>query len=133
MASCGGFGELIMVPVGTTLNVADNSGAKKLKMIGIPGNSKRRFASIGDEVTVVVHGASSTGAVKDHSIVRGVIVRTKKEVRRKDGSYVRFDDNAAVVVGKDKKMLGSRVFGPVGRELRENGYLKVVSLAKEVW
>ncbi len=122
-----------MLPVGATLNVADNSGAKKLRMVGIPGNSKRRFASIGDEVTLVVSGATSTGTVKDHSVVKGVIVRTKKEVRRKDGSYVRFDDNAAVVITKDKKMVGTRVFGPVGRELRDRGYLKVVSLAKEVW
>lgn len=122
-----------MVPVGTTLVVADNSGAKKLKMIGIPGGSGKRFASIGDVVSVAVSGANSLGAVKDHSVVRAVIVRTKKEVRRKDGSYIKFDDNAAVVVNKDKGMLGTRVFGPVGRELREKGFLKIVSLAKEVW
>lgn len=122
-----------MVPVGTVLTVADNSGAKHLKMIGIPGHSKRRFANIGDMVTCAVNGASSTGTVKDHTIVKAVIVRTKKETRRKDGSYVRFDDNAAVVVKKDKSMLGTRVFGPVGRELRDNGFNKVVSLAKEVW
>ncbi|MFZ5424695.1 MAG: 50S ribosomal protein L14 [Patescibacteria group bacterium] len=122
-----------MVPVGTELNVADNSGAKKLKMIGIPGSSIRKFASIGDIVTVAVNGASSTGYVKDHSVVKAVIVRTRKEVRRKDGSYIRFDDNAAVVVKDDKNMLATRVFGPVGRELRDRGFLKVVSLAKEVW
>lgn len=121
-----------MVPVGTTLKVADNSGAKKLKMIGIPGSNKK-FALLGDLVTVVVSGASSTGSVKDHSIVKAVIVRTKKETRRKDGSYIRFDDNAAVIVDKDKNMVGTRVFGPVGRELRDRGYLKLVSLAKEVW
>ncbi len=122
-----------MIPVGSSLNVADNSGAKKLKVIGIPGSSNRKFAFVGDEVTAVVKGASSTGTVKDHSVVRVVIVRTKKEKRRKDGSYVRFDDNAAVVVDKDKKMIGTRVFGPVSRELRDKGFLKVVSLAKEVW
>ena len=122
-----------MIPVGTTLKVADNSGAKKLLVIGIPGYSRRRFAGVGDIVTVAVKGASSTGVVKDHSIVKAVLVRTKKETRRKDGSYVRFDDNAAVVVGNDRAMLGTRVFGPVARELRDRGYLKLVSLAKEVW
>ena len=122
-----------MIPFGAVLNVADNSGAKRLKLIGIPGDSKRRFAGIGDVVTCAVSGASSTGNVKDHSVVKAVIVRTKKETRRKDGSYVRFDDNAAVVVKKDKSMIGTRVFGPVGRELRDNGFNKVISLAKEVW
>lgn len=122
-----------MVQVGTVLNVADNSGAKKLKLIGIPGSSKRRFAYVGDVVTTAIKGASSVGTVKDHSIARALIVRTTKEVRRKDGSYIRFDDNAAVVVDKDNQMIGTRVFGPVGRELRDRGFLKVVSLAKEVW
>lgn len=122
-----------MVQVGTVLRVADNSGAKNLKLIGIPGSSRRRFASVGDIVTVAVSGASSVGTVKDHSVVKAVIVRTKKEFRRKDGSHIRFDDNAAVVINKDKSMIGSRVFGPVARELRETGFLKIVSLAKEVW
>ncbi len=122
-----------MIPVGATLKVADNSGAKKLKLVGIPGHSRRRFASVGDVVTVVVDGASSTGVVKDHTVVKAVIVRAKKEVRRKDGSYVRFDDNAAVVIDKDKNMMGTRIFGPVARELRDGGYLKLISLAKEVW
>jgi len=122
-----------MVQVGTVLKVADNSGAKNLKLIGIPGSSRRRFASVGDIVTVAVSGASSVGTVKDHSVVKAVIVRTKKEFRRKDGSHIRFDDNAAVVINKDKSMIGSRVFGPVARELRETGFLKIVSLAKEVW
>jgi large subunit ribosomal protein L14 len=81
---------------------------------------------------VVVKGASSTGVLKDHSIVKAVVVRTKKEVRRKDGSYIRFDDNAAIVVDKDKNMVGTRVFGPVAREIRDKGYSKIVSLAKEV-
>jgi len=91
------------------------------------------FAGLGDIVTVVVKGASSTGVVKDHSVVKAVIVRTKKESRRKDGSYIRFGDNAAIIVDGDKNMLGTRVFGPVARELREQGFLKIVSLAKEVW
>lgn len=121
-----------MIPVGATLKVADNSGAKKLKLIGIPGSNKQ-FATVGDVVTVVVSGASSVGAVKDHSVVRAVIVRTKKEVRRNDGTYIRFDDNAAVVINKDKNMLGTRVFGPVARELRDKEFTKIVSLAPEVW
>ena len=122
-----------MVQTGTVLNVADNSGAKKLKLIGIPGSSKRRFAYVGDVVTSVVKGASSVGTAKDHSVVRSLIVRTSKEIRRKDGSYIRFDDNAAILIGKDGVMVGTRVFGPVARELRDKGFLKVVSLAKEVW
>jgi large subunit ribosomal protein L14 len=122
-----------MVQVGTVLKVADNSGAKKLKLIGIPGDSRRRFASLGDIVTVAVSGADSAGSVKDHSVVKAVIVRVRKEIRRKDGSHIRFDDNAAVVITKDKSMVGSRVFGPVARELRDTGFLKIVSLAKEVW
>lgn len=122
-----------MVIVGTVLNVADNSGAKRLKLIGIPGHSKRKFASISGIVTCAVSGASTTGVVKDHSVVKAMIVRVKKEVRRKDGSYIRFDDNAAVVVDADGKPLGTRIFGPVARELRDNGYLKIVSLASEVW
>ena len=122
-----------MVQTGTVLNVADNSGAKKLKLIGIPGNSRRRFASLGDIVTCAVKGASSTGVAKDHSIVKAVIVRVSKEVRRKDGSYIRFDENAGVVVDEDGVPKGTRVFGPVARELRDLGYLKIVSLAPEVW
>jgi large subunit ribosomal protein L14 len=120
-----------MLPVGASLKPADNSGAIKLEIIGIPGSNKRS-ARLGDLVTVAVKGASSTGVVKDHSIVKAVIVRTKKEVRRKDGSYIRFDDNAAIVIDKDKNMIGTRVFGPVAREIRDGGYMKIVSLAKEV-
>jgi len=123
-----------MIPVGAILTPADNSGAKKLKLVGIPGTSNRKVASVGDVVTVAINGASSTGNVKDHSVVKALIVRTKKEVRRKDGSYVRFDDNAAVLINtKDNSMVGTRVFGPVAREVRDLGYLKVASLAKEVW
>ncbi len=122
-----------MVPVGTVLKPADNSGAKSLKLIGIPGHSKRKFAFVGDIVTVSIYGVSSTGSVKDHSVAKALIVRCKKEARRKDGSYVRFDDNAAVVVDKGGNMIGTRVFGPIAREVRDKGYLKVASLAKEVW
>jgi large subunit ribosomal protein L14 len=121
-----------MVPVGANLRVADNSGAKKLKLIGIPGSNKQT-ASLGDIVTVVINGATSMGNVKDHSVERAVLVRCRKEFRRKDGTYIRFDDNAAVVIDKDKNMLGTRIFGPVSRELRDKGYTKIVSLAPEVW
>lgn len=122
-----------MVPVGATLNPADNSGAKRLKIVGIPGGSRVRFAKIGDIVTVVVKGASSVGTVKDHTVVKAVIVRVKKEIRRKDGSYLRFSDNAAVVLNADKAMAGTRIFGPIAREVRDRGYVKIASLAKEVW
>lgn len=122
-----------MIQVGSVLRVADNSGAKSLKIIGIPGNSRTRFATVGDIVTGVVSGASAVGTVEDHTVVKVVIVRTRKEVRRKDGSYTRFDENAGVVVNKDGQMVGTRVFGPVAREIRDAGYLKIASLAKEVW
>ncbi|HLD50824.1 50S ribosomal protein L14 [candidate division WWE3 bacterium RIFOXYC1_FULL_40_10] len=121
-----------MLPIGAILKPSDNSGAKKLKLIGIVG-TKRSYAILGDIVTVAINGASSTGNVTDHSVVKALIVRTKKERRRKDGSYIRFDDNAAVVINKDKTMVGTRVFGPVAREIRDLGYLKIASLAKEVW
>lgn len=122
-----------MVPVGAVINPADNSGAKKLKLIGIPGGSRVRFAKIGDIVTVVVSGASSVGVVKDHSINKAVMVRTKKEMRRKDGTYIRFSDNAAVILNKDKQMVGTRIFGPIAKEVKDKGYAKIASLAKEVW
>ncbi|OGC45167.1 50S ribosomal protein L14 [candidate division WWE3 bacterium RBG_19FT_COMBO_34_6] len=122
-----------MVHVGTILNVADNSGAKRLKLIGIPGSSNRKRATVGDVVTLVVDGALGVGTLKDHTVVKGIVVRTSKEVRRKDGSYIRFDDNAAVVINDEKLMVGTRVFGPVAREIRDRGYLKIASLAKEVW
>lgn len=122
-----------MIQIGTNLSVADNSGAKNLKVIGLPGASRKRFAYVGEVVTAAVDGASGTGVVKDHSIVKVVIVRTRKEVRRKDGSYVRFDDNAGVVIDKDGNMIGTRVFGPIAREIRDAGFMKIASLAKEVW
>ena len=121
-----------MLQIGTTVNLADNSGAKRLKIIGIPG-SRKTVAKIGDLVTAVVKGADSAGTVKDHTVVKAIVVRTKKEVRRKDGSYIRFDDNAAVVVDKDRNLIGTRIFGPIAREIRDRGLLKIVSLAKEVW
>lgn len=122
-----------MIQVGSVLNLADNSGAKKLKVIGIPGNSSRRFATVGDIITASVSGVSAGSPLKDHSVVKAVIVRTKKEVRRRDGSYIRFGDNAAVVISKEGLLVGTRVFGPVAREIRDGGYLKIASLAKEVW
>lgn len=121
-----------MVQPLTILNVADNSGAKKLKIVGVPGSNKNT-ATLGDTVTAVVKGASSVGNVKDHSVVRVVIVRVRKEVRRKDGTYIRFDDNAGVVVDKDSNMIGTRIFGPISREVREKGFMKIISLAPEVW
>ena len=121
-----------MVPQGAVLSVADNSGAKSLKLIGIPG-SNRSTASLGDVVTAAVSGASSVGNVKDHTVVRVVIVRVRKEVRRKDGTYIRFDDNAGVVSDKDKNMIGTRIFGPIAREVRDRGFMKIISLAPEVW
>jgi large subunit ribosomal protein L14 len=120
-----------MLPLGSHIRAADNSGAVKMKIIGVPGSNKRA-ARLGDFVTCVIRGASSTGVVKDRTVVKAIVVRTKKEVRRKDGSYIRFDDNAGVIVDKDLNMLGSRVFGPVAREIRDRGYSKIVSLAKEV-
>ena len=120
-----------MLPMGAVINPADNSGARKLKIVGM-SRQQRRFACVGDVVTAVVRGAASDGTVKDHSLVKAIIVRTVKEHRRKDGSYIRFDDNAAVVIDKEGNMVGSRVFGPIAREIRDRGYLKIVSLAKEV-
>lgn len=114
------------------LNVADNSGAKKLMMIGMPGRSRQRAARLGDVITTVVKKAGPQGVIKDHEIVRSVIVRTKKESRRSDGSYIRFDENAAVVIDNNGNPKGSRIFGPIAREVREKGFTKIASLAPEV-
>jgi len=122
-----------MLQRGSMLKVADNSGAKALKLIGTIGHSRVKAVGVGDTVACAVNGASSVGVVKDHSVVKVLIVRTKKETRRSDGSYVRFDDNAGVVVDKDDNMVATRVFGPIAREIRDAGYLKIASLAKEVW
>ena len=122
-----------MVQHRTWMNVADNSGAKKVQVIQPLGGSGKRKASLAQEVVGVVKGADPNGVVKDHEIIRAVIVRTRKEVRRADGSYIKFDDNACVIVDKDKNMKASRVFGPVAREVRDAGYNKIASLAREVW
>ena len=114
------------------LEVADNSGAKKLQVIHICGSTRKRFAYVGDIVRVTVKKAIPGGSVKKGDVLNAVLVRTRKEFRRSNGSYIRFDDNAAVIVDKDKQPVGSRMFGPVARELRAEGYLKIVSLAPEV-
>ena len=116
----------------SVLTVADNSGAKSLYIIGIGKGSAKRFARLGEVITCVVRGASPTGVVKDHEIVKAVIVRTKKEVRRLDGSYIRFSDNAAVLVDNVKVPRGTRIFGPIAQEVKEKGFSKIASLAKEV-
>ena len=121
-----------MIQLRSVLRLADNSGAKKLKVIQVLGGSKRRFGQIGDLVVAVVDQADLEGVVKDSEVVRAVIVRTKKEKRRPDGSYVRFDDNAAVVVDKQGNPRGTRILGPIAREIKELGYAKIASLAPEV-
>src|SRR4030042_7067147 len=114
------------------LAVADNSGAKSLVVIGLGKGTGKRFAHLGDIVTCVVRGAIPTGQVKDHEIVQAVIVRTKKETRRKDGSYVRFSENAAVIIDPNNHPRATRIFGPIAVEIKEKGFAKIASLAKEV-
>jgi large subunit ribosomal protein L14 len=114
------------------LNIADNSGAKKVLVIRVLGGTKRRYAGVGDRIICTVKAADPNANVKKGDIVRAVVVRTKKEVRRKDGSYIRFDDNAAVLISPEGEPRGTRIFGPVARELREKNYMKIVSLAPEV-
>jgi len=121
-----------MVQEETNLTVADNSGAKKIRVIRILGGHGRRYASLGDLVVCSVKSALPNGAVKKGQVVKAVIVRTAKEVGRKDGSYIRFDDNAAVILNDKGEPRGTRIFGPVARELREKNYMKIVSLAPEV-
>ncbi|MFC1727536.1 50S ribosomal protein L14 [Patescibacteria group bacterium] len=121
-----------MVQLRTILKPADNSGAKRLRVIHVFGGSKRRFGRIGDLVAAAVDKVDSHGVVKDSEVVKALIVRTRKELRRDDGSYIRFDDNAAVVVNKDGLPQGTRVFGPIAREIKEKGYSKIASLAAEV-
>jgi len=116
----------------TRLKVADNSGAKEVLCFKILGGSKRRYASIGDLIVVTVKNAIPGGTVKKGDVTRAVVVRTRKEVRRKDGSYIRFDDNAAVLLTSAGEPRGTRIFGPVARELRDSGYMKIVSMASEV-
>jgi large subunit ribosomal protein L14 len=115
------------------LIVADNSGAKIAKIIGIPGASKRRYASVGDVVVVAIQKVLPNAGIKRHEVMKGVIVRTHKEVRRKDGTYIRFDDNALVIIDpKTKGPKGTRIFGPIAREVKEKGFDKIASLAPEV-
>lgn len=121
-----------MIQVQTKLQVADNSGAKVILCIRILGASHRRYAGVGDIITAVVKEATPHMQVKDGEVVQAVIVRCCKPLRRADGSYVRFDDNAAVIIAKDGNPRGTRVFGPVARELRDRNYMKIISLAPEV-
>ncbi|MCZ6701935.1 MAG: 50S ribosomal protein L14 [Ignavibacteria bacterium] len=121
-----------MIQTETNLIVADNSGAKKVRCIKVLGGSGRRYASVGDLIVVAVKAAIPNSAVKKGEVSRAVIVRTKKEVRRKDGSYIRFDENAAVLLNPQNEPRGTRIFGPVARELREKNFMKIVSLAPEV-
>lgn len=120
-----------MIQQESRLNVADNSGAKRVLCIRVLGGSKRRYASVGDTIVVTVK-ESSPGGVKKGTVSKAVIVRTKKEIRRKDGSYIRFDDNAVVLLDPQDEPRGTRIFGPVARELREKDYMRIVSLAPEV-
>ena len=120
-----------MIQQESRLNVADNSGAKEVLCIRVLGHSGQRYASIGDTIVVTVKDASP-GGIKKGTVSKAVIVRTKKEVRRADGSYIRFDDNAVVLLNAQGEMRGTRIFGPVARELREKDYMKIVSLAPEV-
>ena len=121
-----------MIQQETRLKVADNSGAKEVLCFKILGGSKRRYASIGDLIVVTVKNAIPGGTVKKGDVTRAVVVRTRKEVRRRDGSYIRFDDNAAVLLTSAGEPRGTRIVGPVARELRDSGYMKIVSMAPEV-
>ena len=121
-----------MIQQETRLKVADNSGARELLVIKVLGGAKRRYASLGDIIVCSVKAAQPTAAVKKGDVVRAVIVRTKKEHGRADGSYIRFDENAAVLLDNNNNPRGTRIFGPVARELRDRGYMKIVSLSPEV-
>ena len=114
------------------LDVADNTGAKRAMCLKVLGGSKRRFASVGDVIVAVIKKALPTGEVREHEVIKGVIVRTAYAVRRKDGSYIKFDRNALVVIDKDNNPRGTRIFGAVARELRDRNVMKIVSLAEEV-
>ena len=121
-----------MVQTTTTLDVADNSGAKKIMCIRVLGGTKRKYASVGDVIVVSIKEAIPNAKVKKGDVARAVIVRTKKEVSRQDGSYIRFDANSAVLVDKDNEPIWTRIFGPVARELRAKRFMKIISLAPEV-
>jgi large subunit ribosomal protein L14 len=121
-----------MIQQETKLSVADNSGAKLVQCIRVLGGTRKKYATIGDKIVVTVKSASPNGNIKKGTVSKAVVVRTKKEVRRKDGSYIRFDDNAAVLLQNNEELRGTRISGPVARELREKDFMKVVSLAPEV-
>lgn len=121
-----------MIQQESRLVVCDNSGAKEILCIRVLGGTRRRYARVGDIITATVKQASPNGTVKKKSVVKAVVVRTQEKIRRKDGSTIKFDDNAAVIVGDDKLPKATRIFGPVPRELRDQGYAKIVSLAPEV-
>jgi len=124
--------EIVMVIQESRLNVADNSGAKEVLVIRVLGGTKKKYATVGDKIVVTVKSALSSSNLKKGTVSKAVIVRTKKEIKRKDGSYIRFDDNAAVLLNASDEPRGSRIFGPVARELREKQFMKIVSLAPEV-
>lgn len=121
-----------MIQEYTILDVADNSGAKKIRCFKVIGGTRRRYARIGDVIMASVREASTDGTVKKGQVVRAVVVRTAKELGRPDGTYIKFDDNAAVIINKDGEPIGTRIFGAVGRELRRKNFIKIVSLAPEV-
>lgn len=121
-----------MIQQETRLNVCDNSGAKEILCIRVLGGSRKRYAKVGDIIVATVKQAAPNGTVKKKTVVRAVVVRTRNQIRRKDGSTIKFDDNAAVIIGDDKQPRATRIFGPVPRELRDQGYAKIVSLAPEV-
>lgn len=121
-----------MIQQESRLFVTDNSGAKEILCIRVLGGTRRRYARVGDIIVATVKQANPSGNVKKKSVVKAVVVRTRDQIRRKDGSTIRFDDNAAVIIGDDKLPRGTRIFGPVPRELREQGYAKIISLAPEV-
>ena len=121
-----------MIQQESKVKVADNSGAKEILCIRVLGGTGKRYASVGDTIVGTVKTATPSGSVKKGQIVKAVMVRVRKEIRRKDGSYIRFDDNACVIIDENGQMKGTRVFGPVARELRDNDFMKVVSLAPEV-
>jgi large subunit ribosomal protein L14 len=121
-----------MIQQESRLNVADNSGAREVLCIRVLGGTKKRYASLGDKIIVTVKSALSSSSLKKGTVSKAVIVRTKKEVRRKDGTYIRFEDNAAVLLNQNDEPRGTRIFGPVARELREKQFMKIISLAPEV-
>ena len=121
-----------MIQQETRLKVADNTGAKELMCIRVLGGSRRRYGSVGDVIVASIKSATPGGSVKKGDVVKAVVVRTAKEQRRPDGSYIRFDENAAVILDEGSNPKGTRIFGPVGRELRERGYMRIISLSPEV-